>query len=260
MIKLIVSDMDGTLLDDSGELNEELFNVLDKLLELDIMFAVASGRQYQQLVSNFKHYKNHIAYIAENGAFISANGDELYTSVLDKENVFGIVKDIEKLSDAYGVLCGRNSAYLNTNQEIMLQEAKKYYYKYEIVRDLNKIDDDIFKISIYDLKGPENNSYKSLYSKWKDKFQLTISTPRWLDIYNRGTNKGKAIKLLQKKFKIKQEETMVFGDYYNDVDMFSYAFYSYAMENAPDDVKEKARFIAKRNSENGVIEVLKELI
>lgn len=260
MIKLIVSDMDGTLLDDSGKLDEDFFDILDRLLELDIIFAVASGRQYQQLVNNFKNHANHIAYIAENGSFVVVDGNELYTSILDKENLREIVEDIDKLSDINAVLCGKNAAYFNTRDETLLREAKKYYYDYKIVRDLGKVNDDIFKISIYDFKGPENNSYKALYPKWKDRFQLTISTPRWLDIYNKGTNKGEAVRLLQRKFRIKEEETMVFGDYYNDVDMFECAFYSYAMDNAPDDVKEKARFIAKRNSENGVIEVLKERI
>lgn len=260
MIKLIVCDMDGTLLDDSGKLDESFFDVLNKLLELGIIFAVASGRQYQQLYSNFENYANHVAYIAENGSFVIMDGNELYTSIIDKEDVRDIIEDINKLSHINAVLCGKNAAYFNTRDKSFLEETKKYYYNYKIVEDLNKANDDIFKISIYDLEGPENNSYKFLYPKWKDRLRLTISTPEWLDIYNYSANKGKAVKLLQQKFKIDEKETMVFGDYYNDVDMFDYAYYSYAMENAPDDVKKKARFIAKSNLDNGVIEILKNLI
>ena len=260
MIKLIITDMDGTLLDGSGNLDREFFGVLDKLLQLDIIFAAASGRQYYQLMNNFGNYADHIAYIAENGSLVMVHDKELYLSVLNRENVLEMLKDIEKLDDITTVLCGKKAAYFNTDDKDILKEMGKYYYNYEIIDDFSKIEDDILKISIYDLKGPDNNSYKALYPRWKDVFQLTISTPKWLDIYNIGTNKGKAVKLLQEKFDIKEEETMVFGDYYNDVDMFEYAFYSYAMENAPDDVKEKARFIAKKYSEKGVIEVLKKLI
>lgn len=260
MIKLIITDMDGTLLDDSGNLDREFFDVLDKLLQLDIIFVAASGRQYYQLMNNFQHYADRIAYIAENGSLVMVDDKELYTSVLNRKNVLDMLKDIGEVDGITTVLCGKKAAYFNADDEDTLEEMKKYYYNYEIFKDFSKINDDILKISIYDLKGPNNNSYKALYPIWKDKFQLTISTPQWLDIYNIGTNKGRAIKLLQEKFEIKKEETMVFGDYYNDIDMFEYAFYSYAMGNAPDDVKEKARFIAKRNSEKGVIEVLKKLI
>ena len=260
MIKLIITDMDGTLLDDSGSLDRDFFDVLDKLLELDIIFVVASGRQYYQLMNNFEHYADCITYIAENGSLVMAEGKELYTSTLDRENIVKILNDIEELDNITTVLCGRKAAYFNADDKGIFDEVRKYYYSYEILGDFSKIDDDILKIALYDLSTPENNSYRALHTKWKDRFQLTISAPQWMDIYNIGTNKGKAVKLLQEKYGIKKEETMVFGDYYNDIDMFEYAFYSYAMENAPDDVKEKARFIAKKNSEKGVIEILNKLI
>ena len=66
--------------------------------------------------------------------------------------------------------------------------------------------------------------------------------------------------MIQQKFGITREETMVFGDYFNDVEMLKAAYHSYAMENAPSGVKKHANFIAKSNIENGVLEVIKEVV
>ena len=77
---------------------------------------------------------------------------------------------------------------------------------------------------------------------------------------DKGVNKGLAIKEIQDKLGISYEETMVFGDYLNDLEMMDYAYHSYAMENAHDDLKKVSRYIAKKNTEDGVIEKIKEVI
>jgi hypothetical protein len=90
--------------------------------------------------------------------------------------------------------------------------------------------------------------------------QVTVSGEIWLDITAKGANKGVAIKALQEKLGINFDETMVFGDYLNDLEMMEVAYHSYAMENAHEDLKKVARFTAKSNDENGVVEVIKSHI
>ena len=82
-----------------------------------------------------------------------------------------------------------------------------------------------------------------------------------MDITNIKSSKGNAVALVQQKLGITPEETLVFGDYYNDLTMFDKAYYSYAMKNAPYDVKSHARFVTNyENGENGVIRTIKELL
>jgi hypothetical protein len=88
--------------------------------------------------------------------------------------------------------------------------------------------------------------------------QIVASTPKWLDIYNIGINKGKAVDMIQKKFGIKKEDTMIFGDYFNDIEMLKEGYHSYAMENAPQEIKDVANFIAKSNKDNGVLRIITE--
>ena len=77
---------------------------------------------------------------------------------------------------------------------------------------------------------------------------------------NKGIDKGNALKLFREKYDIAFEETMAFGDFFNDVGMLKNAYYSFVMENASDEMKKYGRFIAKKNTENGVIEEIKKYI
>jgi Cof subfamily protein (haloacid dehalogenase superfamily) len=143
---------------------------------------------------------------------------------------------------------------------VVVNEINKYYYKYKIVDSFEALEDDILKIAVLDVKGAEANSYNKFYTEFKDRLEVIVSGKIWLDLYNKGTSKGVAIKLLQDRFGIKKEETMVFGDYYNDIEMFKMAHYSYAMANAPKGVKDHAKFLARSNNENGVIRVIKDIV
>ena len=68
------------------------------------------------------------------------------------------------------------------------------------------------------------------------------------------------MEVLQKKFGISFEETMIFGDYFNDLEMLQKGYYSYSMANAHPDIRNVARFAAKSNDENGVVVVLEEVL
>ena len=72
----------------------------------------------------------------------------------------------------------------------------------------------------------------------------------------KGVTKGSALAALQEMWGISPEETLVFGDQFNDVEMFDQAYYSYAMENATDGVKERARFVAGNNNNGAVVDTI----
>ena len=216
MIKLIASDMDGTLLNDKNEIHEEFYKVFQELKNKNIIFAAASGRQYYNLAKRFEKIKDDMMFIAENGTFVVYKGEELLLNALDKETAIELIKIGRHIKESYVVLCGKKSAYIESKDERLIKEVEKYYEKYKIVNDLTKVEDDILKVTICDFIGSEEN--------------------------------------------IKHEETMVFGDYLNDLEMMESAYHSYAMENAHDDLKKVARFRAKKNTENGVVEKIKEVL
>lgn len=259
MIKLIASDMDGTLLNDKNEIHEDFYKVFEELKKQDIIFAAASGRQYYNLAKRFDTIKDDMMFIAENGTFVVYKGKELILNALDQDIANELIKIGRNINESYIVLCGKKSAYIESNDERLITEVEKYYEEYKIVDDLTKVEDDILKVTICDFVGSEINS-DTYFKSYKDKLQVSVSGQIWLDITDKGVNKGLAINKLQELLNIKHEETMVFGDYLNDLEMMGSAYHSYAMENAHDDLKKVARFTAKKNTENGVVEKIREVL
>lgn len=258
MIKLIATDMDGTLLNDNNEISKDFYKVFEELKKKDVIFAAASGRQYYNLLKRFEDVADDMMFIAENGTFVMYKGEELLLNSLDRDIANELINIGRNIDDAYVILCGKKSAYIENIDKRFIEEVEKYYEEYKIVDDLTKIKDDILKIAICDFLGSETNSHNH-YKDYKDKLQVSISGAIWLDIMAKGVNKGVAINKLQEILNIAHEETMVFGDYLNDLEMMGSAYHSYAMENAHDELKKVARFRAKKNTEDGVIDKIREV-
>ena len=85
MIKLIATDMDGTLLNNNNEIHHDFIDVFEKLQEKDIIFAAASGRQYFNLLKRFEDVKDKMMFIAENGTIVVYKGEEIFINSLNKK-------------------------------------------------------------------------------------------------------------------------------------------------------------------------------
>ena len=258
MIKFIATDMDGTLLNSNNEIHADFYPMFQSLKEKDIIFAAASGRQYYNLLERFKDIKDDMMFIAENGTFVVYKGKELIVNSLEKNISKELIEIGRTIPNSYVILCGKNSAYIESHDERLIKQTAKYYERYKIVENLTSIDDYILKVTICDFNGSENNS-NNYFDEYRDKVQITVSGEIWLDMVAKGINKGVAINEIQNLLNIDYKETMVFGDYLNDLEMMSSAYHSYAMANAHDTLKKAARFIAKSNDENGVIQAIKSV-
>ncbi|WP_297130213.1 HAD family hydrolase, partial [Terrisporobacter sp.] len=226
--------------------------------EKNIKFAIASGRQYYNLLKNFDDIKDDLFYIADNGSNIYYKGEPIYIETIDKEEVIKILKDIRGVKDMYPVISGVESAYIENKNHIFIEEVKRYYEKLEIVDDLLDVieREKICKFAVYDMIDSEKYAYNIL-KKYDDKLLVCISGKHWLDIMSPKVNKGEAIKILQEKYGISYDETMAFGDYLNDYEMMQSCKYSYAMDNAHPKLKEICNYRAKSNDEDGVVDAIK---
>lgn len=260
MIKLIVSDIDGTLLEDGEhKLNPELLDVILQLRGQGMQFAAASGRQWASIETVFEPIKEKIFYLSDNGAYIGCYGRRLFVYPLDRELARNMVQDI-RAAGLIAMVSGPDVVYLDTDdQEFYDWMVHGYRYRVEMVPDILQVQDDIIKISAYKKTGIEEATVE-IRDKYKDQMKLAISGDMWMDCMANGVNKGEAVKQLQESLGILPEETIAFGDQMNDLEMLSQAYYSYAIGNARKEVKEAARFQADTNVQNGVLKILKLLL
>ncbi|PCH77968.1 MAG: haloacid dehalogenase [Flavobacteriaceae bacterium] len=259
-VKMVVTDMDGTLLNDWGEVSPEFFRLFAQFKKHGIHFVAASGRQYFSMLDKLYIIKDDITIVAENGGMTNHNGETISTSTIAQKQINRIIDTLRKTPDTYSVLCGKKSAYIETTDEKFIEILKEYYTHFEYVKDLKSVKNDaIFKVATYHFESSLTHIYPHIHHLEGENL-VKISGENWLDISSPTTNKGAAIKHLQKLLNISKEETMAFGDYNNDIEMLEQASFSYAMENACEDVLKVAKFKTKSNNDNGVEFILDKLI
>lgn len=257
MIKLIATDLDGTLINDHGKINEKMFDLIEYLNEKNIIFAAASGRFYSQLSKNFQRINSDMLFIAHNGALIKhyKSGEILYSNSISQKDINTVVGFKRELGEEL-FLASDDIAYTVSPSENMLATFSRASVPTVVVKSFNEVKCPIHKMTYYVKDGIKPAMLKYLKDNLNDNLEFVLSGDNWIDIANKGVSKGNAIEILQQKFNISEKDTMVFGDYYNDLTMFKVAHYSYAMENAPEDVKKHANFIAESNNDNGVYKAI----
>jgi len=259
-VKLVVTDMDGTLLNSKGKVSSSFFELFKQLQKNDVHFAAASGRQFQSISQKLHPIKNDISIIAENGGIAKYKNQHLLINSLGLKKTLQLIPLLRNINDVYIVLCGEKGAYIETKDQDFITMFQEYYPEYFSLKDLSKVmKDTFFKIALYHYQNSEKYIYPSV-KHLENEFQIKVSGEHWVDISHPKANKGVALKILQDKLGIKKEETMAFGDFNNDLEMLELAHFSYAMENAHPNVKKVARFQTKSNNDEGVEIILEKLL
>lgn len=262
-IKLIACDMDGTLLDDDHAIHDEFWPLIDQLHSRGIVFCPASGRQYYNLLERFKPIADEVIFIAENGTYVVREGVELSSDCLNRDvarDLIRVTRDLKSSgADVGAVLCGKRSAYIERTDKAFLDQVIKYYHRLEMVDDLLAVEDDILKVAVFDFESSERVSAPA-FSRFRKTHQVVVSGQHWLDVMALEANKGSAIRHIQETLQITRDQTMVFGDFLNDLEMMDQATYSFAMANAHPLLKERASFLSPGNTDNGVVRTIKSVL
>ena len=264
-IRLIACDMDGTLLNDKKQFPPDLGEIVAELNRRGVRFTTASGRSYASQIQSFtkllgKETAEKMDYICDNGAFIVEGGKVVTIHEMDWGFLRELLKACEGVEDIMILFCGVNGTYHLPYTPIFEQKAHSYYVNNVEVQDLANIDDVIFKVAICDLRGPENNVYKKLAPLFGETMSLQISGVEWVDVMNPGINKGVALKDLRDRLDIAFEETMAFGDFFNDVGLLENAGCSFVMANSHPEMFRKGRYVAKSNNECGVTDAIRRYV
>lgn len=257
-IKMIICDMDGTLLDNQKKLPPHFNQIYKELYDRNIIFAISSGRQMGEVKKYFEDNKT-IYLMAENGGYIQHNGETLLADYMNQKDVYKLVSYVNTLKGMAPMLSGKKAMYaFNKDKELISKHTSHFSISY--VEEIEDIDDDIFKITVCDPIDPVKNCLRGPLSLIKG-FEVKPSGDCWIDINKKGQSKADSVVFLQNKLGISEEETMVFGDSDNDLSMFKHAYYSYAMKNADHFIQKNAHYVTEEdNDHDGVMKTIQKMI
>ncbi|WP_179334704.1 HAD family hydrolase [Winogradskyella costae] len=258
-VKMVVTDMDGTLLNSNHEVSSRFFELFKNLKQQNIQFVAASGRPYYSIVEKLQPIKDDIIIVAENGGLVIKNKNVLLSYKLNTNRLVELYKLVTSIENTYPIFCTKDQAFILRASDELVKTFSEYYSVYTIIDSFEEITEDVIKIALYHTTNSEANIFPFV-KHLKPELNVVVSGNHWVDISEAITNKGNALTFLQKQLNIKPSETMVFGDYNNDLEMLKCAKYSYAMANAHPDVKAVAKYETVSNNNNGVELVLEELI
>ena len=263
--KMIVLDLDDTLLKNDGTISRKTKKTLKKAKEDGVKVVLASGRPTFAIesVANALELEKYGGYIISyNGARIieCKSRKELYAANITREEV----QELYQMSQ-------ENEAYIQTyiGDNIIASQSNKFTDIEKQITGMEIIIPDDFSsyvqqevVKVIVLQEPER--LKELEKQWKplveNKLYMTISKPFFLEFMNLEVDKGKSILRLGKMLGIDAEEIIAIGDSYNDITMIQAAGLGVAMGNAVETVKEIANYITEDNEHDGVAAVVEKFI
>ena len=237
MIKLIASDLDGTLLHNGAQkLTPRAIELIHELTQKGVHFVAASGRQYDNERRLFSEIKDEISYIGENGSICIHQGKVISRGIIADDLACRIIDEVKK-SPNFDILISREDACLiEDNHEAFVNHIVNVMQNTtKIVDDLSKIEGPFLKIAICNMIDDTKvimQYLEHLQEMFGAEIKVVTSGNIWIDFIAPGTNKGAALSNLMKLFHVKPEECMAFGDQYNDLEMLELVGHSYAMSNS----------------------------
>ena len=287
MIKAIVMDMDGTLLDSNNQILPKTKQALLELQEKGVRLILASGRSYTRLVP----YAKELQMDSHHGYLLEVDGVAVYDIHHDQRKILRrmTIEEVRKVFlelmtlDCESMACFDDGVYdyfpdsiraikekLRKEQGLpkdypwtagpwsWLADMRKGYPKITYLKDIDQIQPPINKLQVMQ----EEEHLESLYLYLVDRFpefNVFRTAPRQLEILPKGVSKGETLGKIMNENGWSADEVIAFGDGENDVSLFEVVTCSYAMGQARSYVKEKAAHITLSNNEEGIWHALKEL-
>lgn len=243
-IKMIATDMDGTFVGEGVfELSGEDFELIRKVKEKGIIFAVASGRPYGNTRRMFAPVADDMMFICDNGCNVIWQGKNIYLHPMDQHVCYELAEFIQSLPPEYeNVMCTpENYVLMPKRDEDAITIARDWNMSVRIVKRVEEVVDDIIKHTIFKKDGISREFIEEMKIRWEGRVKhVTESCNEWLDFQD--GDKGAGLENAAKCLGIELKNVAAFGDNANDIEMLDIAGHSYAMSHAPASVKSHARY------------------
>lgn len=285
MIKLIASDLDGTLFSSHMNVSSENLSAIKRAQANGIEFIVATGRSASESHVAFEKLGLKVAFINVNGAMVFDRKHQLVAeNPLSKQQV----RLISQILDDHGVyyeVITQHGTYSNnqpkriqsfaellikTNKNLSLHEALKAakssptVTRFKFVDDYQAIFDNpgesVMKFFIADSRGQDAFGEIKQQISQIDQVLITSSGENNIEVNHQNAQKGIALLEYAKLRGLNASEVAAIGDNFNDESMIKMAGLGIAMGNANPQVKQLADFVTKSNKENGVAYAIDQIL
>ncbi|MDR0690975.1 MAG: Cof-type HAD-IIB family hydrolase [Streptococcaceae bacterium] len=283
MIKLIASDMDGTLVNGQLEISDENTKAIKVAQKRKILFCIATGRDYREASIPLIEQKITCPIITLNGAHLFDETGEtiglnaidnktthqlwkifkakgVYAELMTNQGVFG--QDAQKRLHYFIAYIGETMPHLIHQQALEMAHTYLDHFHLHYVEDILEVADredediEILKIFVADDNLETLAQITQEIQATFPELVITSSGAYNIEINHKSAQKGIAVLKLAQKYKIKPEEIMTLGDSLNDVSMLKLAQINVAMENANPEVKKIATHITTSNENSGVAKAI----
>ena len=258
MIKLIVCDLDGTLLNDRKQLDSQILPVLDALRKKHILFTLATGRNEAIARDYVDQLGIEIPYAADNGANIYCRHRLLQSESLQKKDSEWILTRLMEEGIPFTFFdqqCGYSFSSSKKLNEIRGLFSGRLKLK-QVRENAVFADGDIYKLTLDSAEYPDIENLVREVTEKCPKIAFKRSEDSLYTITAAGTSKGQALKSIARALKIELCDVLSIGDNFNDIAMFEISGHSVAMGNSDSLVKQSADEVTLSHNENGVSQYL----
>ena len=265
-IRVIATDMDGTLLDPKGQLDlPRLEKILDKLDQCDIRFVIATGNEVHRMRQLLGHLAERVVLVVANGARIFENNELIQAQTWDDamvDKALGHFKGREcqdqfVVTAMNGGFVKKGTVFTELDKFMTPEMIEKLYQRMNFVDEFDpNLFGGVLKMSMVVGEERLDSVLQEVNDLFDGRVRAVSSGYGCIDILQDGIHKAWGLVELLKRWNLKPEQIMAFGDSENDIEMLELAGISYAMENAEEAVKRVATKVAPANSQAGVYKVL----
>ena len=265
-IKIIATDMDGTLLDPRGQLDlPRLEKILDKLDHRGVRFVIATGNEVHRMRQLLGHLAERVVLVVANGARIFENDELLQAQTWDDamvDKALGHFKGREcqdqfVVTAMNGGFVKEGTVFTELDKFMTPEMIEKLYQRMNFVDEFDpNLFGGVLKMSMVVGEERLDSVLQEVNDLFNGHVRAVSSGYGCIDILQDGIHKAWGLVELLKRWNLKPEQIMAFGDSENDIEMLELAGISYAMENAEEAVKRVATKVAPANSQAGVYKVL----
>ncbi len=260
LIRLIASDMDGTLLDEHGEVPPETYDLILALREKGVHFAASSGRRFDRLCQFFAPVRDKMDFVAANGAQVYVDGELVDREVFSHLGIRRLAKTVGKFESLHMALFDDEKSFLLDDEDKFVREIDKDLPNAERIWYLPGPDVSILKISIYCEDGHVMDYAYALSRELGDEFLFAPSGTHWIDALQRGVNKATGIEQVMAHHGITRDEVMAFGDSMNDYEIIRFVGTGCAMANGRPALKAVANRVIGYNYDQAVQGEMRKLL